>query len=163
MPATTQESSLIANATAGVFNSSVDGGGRMHAAYFTHEQSGAGDATSSVAVVKLPAGRVRLMLGASMLYVNWATASATLDIGWDAYVGLDGVTVVADPDGLVDGLNVDTLGVYSGEDLVTSLTNTKGGTWLFESQTGVTIRFTSQDQALANSDDLAGYLVYLKE
>jgi hypothetical protein len=75
----------------------------MHAAYFTHDQSAAGDATSSVAIVKLPAGRVRLLLGASMVYVNWTTASATIDIGWDAYTGFDGVAVVADPDGLVNG------------------------------------------------------------
>lgn len=163
MSVTNQESSLVANATAGTFNTSVDGGGRLHAAYFTHTQSGAGDATSDVALVKLPAGRVRLMLGLSLLYVNWTTGSATLDLGWGAYTGFDGVAVVADPNGLIDGLDVDTAGVYSGEDLVTSLTNTAGGSKLFETQTGVTIYATSQDVALAASSAIAGYLTYLKE
>ena len=163
MGVTTQESSLVANATAGTFNSSVDGGGRVHASYFSHTQDGAGDATSSVALVKLPAGRVRLMLGLSMLHVDWTTGSATLDLGWDAYVGLDGVAVVADPNGLIDGLDVDTAGRYSGEDLVTAITDQDGGTKLFTSQAGVTIRATSQDVALATSSAIAGYLAYLKE
>lgn len=163
MTVTHQESSIIANHTAGTFNDSVDEGGTLHQVYFTHEQSGAGDATSDVKVVKLPPGRVRLMLGLSAVYVNWTTASATLDIGWDAYTDFGGNAVDADPNGLVDGLDVDTVGIQEGQDLVTALTSAAAGTKIFESQEGVTITFTSQDEVLADSSDLAGYLVYAKD
>lgn len=163
MAVTTQKSDIITNIDASTFNDSVDDGGTLHTIRFLHDQSGAGDATSSVALVKLPPGRVRLYLNLSLMYVNWTTSSATLDLGWDAYTDLAGDAVVADPNGLIDGLDVDTVGVFSGEDLVTSLTNAAGGTYLFESQTGVTIRATSQDQALVASDDIVGHFVYAKD
>ncbi|RJO66973.1 MAG: hypothetical protein C4523_10805 [Myxococcales bacterium] len=136
--------------------------GRVRVAYITHAQSGAGDATSSVALCKLPPGRVRLLLGSSFFYVNWTTASATLDLGWDAYTAMDGTTTAADPNGLADGIDVDTVGLRSGEDLVTlAAIQATGGTKLFESKDGVVIRATSQDTAIADGDDLVGYLLYV--
>jgi hypothetical protein len=135
-------------------------GGKVQVAFFTHTQSGAGDATSSVALAKLPAGRVRLLGAMSRAYVNWTTASATLDLGWDAYTGLDGVAVAADPNGLIDGLDVDTVGFQTLEGAIAANLLT-GGTYLFTSKTGVVIRATSQDQALADGDDLVGYLCYV--
>lgn len=144
--------------------------GRVRTAFFSHNQSEAGDATSDVALVKLPPGRVRLLLATSWAYVNWTTGSATLDLGWDAYVGMDGVTVVADPDGLVDGLDVDAVGFRNFVGNATGALNTNfttaaveaaGGTYLFESKSGVVIRATSQDQALGSSDDLVGFFQYV--
>lgn len=130
-------------------------------AYFTHDQSGAGDATSSVAICKLPPGRVRLLLPSSVVWCNWTTASATLDLGWDAYVALsDGSAVAADPDGLYDGLGVDTAGFYRFDTGIAALRLT-GGTKLFESRDGVVIRATSQDTAIVSGDDLAGYLMFV--
>ena len=52
--------------------------GHLLADYVTANQDGAGDATSSVALTKLPPGRVRLLLPLCYLYVNWTTGSATL-------------------------------------------------------------------------------------
>lgn len=131
--------------------------GRVRCAYFTHNQDGAGDATSSVALVKLPAGRVRLLASQSKAYVNWTTGSATLDLGWDAYTESDGTAVVADPNGLMDGLDVDTVGYQTfGSDLTST-----GGTYLFDSRGGVVIRATSEDQALVDDDDLVGFFLYV--
>lgn len=70
-------------------------GGRTRKAIFTHVQSGAGDATSTMLAAKLPAGVVRV-LGA------WVNAEAmgsarTLDMGHAGYTGMDGVAVAADP------------------------------------------------------------------
>ena len=93
----------------------------------------------------------------SKAYVNWTTGSATLDLGWDAYEAVDGTTTAADPDGLVDGLNVDTAGYFDfGED-----TTATGGTYVIESKAGVVIRATSQDVALAAGSDLVGYIAYV--
>jgi hypothetical protein len=143
-------------------NSPAEIHGRVRVAFFTCDQSGAGDATSSVALCRLPAGRVRLLLASSSLYVNWTTASATLDLGWDAYTGKDGSAIDADPNGLVDGVSVDTAGYFTGGTLA-ALAGIKatGGAYVFESKDGVVIRATSQDTAIAAGDDLVGYLLYV--
>lgn len=165
MAVTTQESTEYANAfstSPAVANPTSSWHGRLRIAYFTCDQSGAGDATSSVALCKLPAGKVRVFLGLSKAYVNWTTASATLDLGWDAYTNPDGVAVTADPDGLVNGLAVDTVNWYDFLGTVggTATTAATGGTYLFDSQDGVVIRATSQDTAIVDGDDLVGYIVY---
>ena len=166
MTVTTQESVQYENAftdSPPVMNPVSAWNGKLQLQYFEHDQDGAGDATSSVAICKLPAGRVRVILGLSRAYINWTTSSATLDLGWDAYEGLDGVTVAADPDGLVDGLAVDTVNTY-GFDVHATLPaaiRATGGTKVFTSKAGVIIRATSQDVAIVSGDDLAGYLAFL--
>jgi hypothetical protein len=78
MAVTTQTSveyaQLVANAS-GLFP--TEHHGTLRFAHLTHDQVGAGDATSSVAVARLPAGRVRLFLPSSVVWCNWTTASAT--------------------------------------------------------------------------------------
>jgi hypothetical protein len=163
MAVTTQKSTEYTNATASppVNLATTDMHGRVRVAYFTHDQSGAGDAGSSVALCKLPPGRVRLLLGSSFMYVNWTTVSATLDLGWDAYTDLEGDAVAADADGLIDGMDVDAVGLRSGEDLVTlAAIQATGGTKLFESNSGVVIRATSPT-AIVSGDDLVGYFLYV--
>jgi hypothetical protein len=133
--------------------------GKVRIAYFEHTQSGAGEATSSAAIVKLPPGKVRVLGPDSHAYVNWTTASATLDLGWDAYTNINGVTVVADPNGLDDGIDVELAGFQTfGSAVVAS-----GGTKVFESQDGVVLRVTSQDVALASASTIAGYICYVIE
>jgi hypothetical protein len=132
-------------------------GGRVRCAYFTVAQDGAGDAGSSAALVKLPAGKVRLLAAQSKAYVNWTTSSATLDLGWDAYINIDGAAVAADPNGIDDGLSVDTAGFQTFGSALTAT----GGTKLFESKEGVVIRATSADTAIADGDDLVGCLLYV--
>lgn len=138
--------------------------GRQRGAYFAHTQSGAGDSSSSVALVRLPPGTVRLLLPASWFYCNWTTASATLDLGWDAYTDLDGAAVAADADGLLDGLDVDTADVYGAEELTTlaGLAAT-GYTKLFQSKDGVVIRATSASTAIANGDTIIGVFTYMQD
>ena len=167
MAVTTQETTQYANiftTTPAVNNETSDWKGRVRGMYFEHTQSGAGDSGSSVALVKLPAGRVRLLLPSSWLYVNWTTASATLDLGFDAYTDLDGSAVTADPDGLIDGISVDSADVIGFEELTTlaGLAAT-GYTKVFESKDGVVIRATSASTAIADTDTIAGCLFYLHD
>lgn len=141
--------------------------GRLRSAYVSHVQSGAGDATSSVALCKLPPGSVRLILPMCYFYVNWTTASATLDLGWDAYTDLSGSAVTADADGLVNGISVDTADVIGFEELTSSAGTgapaTTGYTKVFQSKDGVVIRATSQDVAIADADALYGVIVYQQD
>lgn len=132
--------------------------GRVRVAFVTHTQVGTGDATSSVALFKLPAGRVRLLASQSKAYVNWTTASALLDLGWDAYTEADGTAVAADPNGLDDGLDVDTAGFQTFGNVAAVLLT--GGTKLFNSKTGVVIRATSQT-ATVIGDDFVGAFFYV--
>src|SRR3990167_6549854 len=71
--------------------------GRMRIAFFTHDQSAAGDAASDVVLVKLPPGRVRLLLGLSRAYINWTTGSATPHLGWGAFPARGGTTPAGGP------------------------------------------------------------------
>lgn len=160
MAVTTQNSTEYAksghvNATAQL--KPYEMGGRVRVATFTHDQSGAGDATSSVALCKLPPGKVTVLFRQSGAYVNWTTASATLDLGWDAYTQLDGTAVAADPNGVDDGINVETAGFQVFGSVLTAT----GGVKTFDSTEGVVIRATSQDVALADGSDLAGVLLYI--
>jgi|TARA_Y100000296_G_scaffold75841_1_gene95928 hypothetical protein len=161
MAVTTQKSTEYTNATASpvTLNEANVYHGRVRIAYFTHDQDGTGDAGSSVALFALPAGKVKVLLAASRAYVNWTTTSATLDLGWDAYTDIDGDAVAADPDGLVDGLDVDTVGYQTLEGALAGIKAT-GGTYTFETQGGVVIRATSPT-AMVDGDDLVGYILYV--
>lgn len=137
-------------------------GGKLQIAFFTHDQSGTGDAGSDVGIVKLPAGRVRVILPLSQAYVNWTTGSALVDLGWDAYTGLDGVTVVADADGLANDIDVESAGLFNFGAFGTMPAAIKatGGTKVFTSKDGVTLRATSPT-AMVSGDDLVGYIIYV--
>ena len=161
MAVTTQKSTEYTNATATpvTLNEANVYHGRVRIAYFTHDQDGVGDAGSSVALCSLPAGKVKVLLKSSNAYVNWTTSSATLDLGWDAYTDINGDAVALDIDGLVDGLDVDTVGYQSLEGALAGIIAT-GGTYTFETQSGVVIRATSPT-AMVDGDDLVGYLLYV--
>lgn len=161
MAVTNQESTEYTNlsATPPTVQDKTVLGGQVALAYFAFTQSGAGDATSDAIVAKLPAGRVRLIGPMSSVHVNWTTASATMDVGWGAYTDFGGTTQSADPNGIDDGIDVESAGFQT---LGSALTAT-GGTKVFESREGVTITLTSQDVALANGSTAIGYIAYVAE
>ena len=161
MAVTTQKSTEYTNATATpvVNNTTAEQHGRLRVMFFTHDQDGAGDANSTVTLVKLPPGRVRIIGGLSRFYCNWTTSSQTMDIGWEAYTAQDGTTTAADVDGLVDGLDVDTAGYFSVESALAAEKAT-GGTHLFESRDGVVINALAIS-AMVDGDDLVGYITYV--
>lgn len=161
MAVTTQYSELGnfqngTTSTAGAYFGDVFNG-QLKVARVVHAQDGAGDSGSIVYAAKLPPGRVLLLGALCNVYVNWTTVSATMDVGWAAYTGQDGVAVIADPDGLDDGLDVDTAGAVA----LGSALAANGGTKLFTSKDGVWITFKSASTAIADGDDLDGYLVYV--
>lgn len=141
--------------------------GRLRFMYVSHVQAADGTgAASNVALCKIPPGTVRLVLPMSYLYVNWTETSATLDLGWDAYTDLNGTAVVADPDGLLDGLGVDTADVYGFEELTaavgTGAPATTGYTKVFSSKDGVVIRATASP-GIAATDAIYGGFAYVQD
>ncbi|WP_196299691.1 hypothetical protein, partial [Streptococcus pneumoniae] len=72
----------------------------------------------------------------------------------------DGSAVVADPNGLIDGMDVDAVGIRRFEVGAVASILLTGYSYLFESRDGVVIRATSQDVAVISGDDLCGFLSY---
>ena len=112
MAVTTQNSTEYAAtlATPLVKASARSNTGKLRTLAFSFNQDGVGDAGSIIVLGKLPAGRVKIIGGLSRFYCNIVASSATIDIGWQAYNDTSGTAVTADPDGMVDGLDVDTVG-----------------------------------------------------
>ena len=133
--------------------------GKLRTLAFTHNQAGVGDAGSTIVLGKLPAGTVKIIGGLSRFYVNIVAGSATIDIGWQAYVDANGADVALDVDGMVDGLDVDTVGFRSMEGN-TAATKLLGGNHTFSSRDGVVIAVKSI-AALADDDDLSGVITYI--
>jgi len=131
--------------------------GRMRIAFFAFTQgSSAGDATSTATLVKLPAGKVRLMNRLSYIGFSALGASRTLDLGWQAYTDDNGDAVAADPNGLDDGVDVSSAGsVIPGGTIGTHETK------LFESQAGVVIDAQINDGTIPAAATLMGHLVYV--
>ena len=161
MAVTTQNSSEYTNriATPLVTADAVNDKGKLRSLTFTHDQDGVGDAGSVIVLGKLPAGRVKIIGGLSRFYCNIVASSATIDIGWQAYNNTSGTAVAADPDGMVDGLDVDTVG-YQTMEGNTAATKLLGGNHSFSSRDGVVIAVKSV-AALAASDDVDGYITYV--
>lgn len=160
MAVTTEKSDQITNveATPAVLEDTTSLHGRHRIAYFTHTQVAVGDANSLVEVVKLPAGRVRVLFSESLIEHAWATALIDMSVGWAAYVDQDGDAVVADPNGLDVAIDVDTAGVFVPGSALAAGT---AKTMLFESQGGVTLTVQAIAAALAIGDTVNGYFTYV--
>lgn len=137
--------------------SPVEHHGKVRYAKVTYLQVAEGTNLDVIELCKLPAGRVRLIGRLSNLYINLTSGSQIIDIGWKAYVDLDGADVAVSLIGLDDALDVDTVGTF----LIGSVTLVaKGGNHLFESQEGVTITMSCDIKPLAN-DTIDGFIAYV--
>lgn len=161
MAVTNQNSTEYANLIAVplVRNETTDWNGRLRFQRFTFTQSGAGDATSTVTLTKLPAGRVRVFNRLTSITTSAFGSARTLDYGWAAYnSGVDGSTVNADADGLDAARDVSAAISYNP-------TGTVGGdeTYLFNSASGVVLNMTVAGGTIPNGATINGYLVYTQD
>ena len=161
MAVTTQNSTEYAAtlATPLVKASAVSNTGKLRTLAFSFNQDGVGDAGSKIVLGKLPAGTVKIIGVLSSFYCNIVAGSATIDIGWQAYNDTSGTAVAADPDGMVDGLDVDAVG-YQNMEGNTAATKLLGGNHTFSSNDGVVITVKSI-AALADGDDLCGVITHI--
>ena len=131
-----------------------DHSGKLRIAYFDYTHGiVAGTAADVIHLVRI-VGRL------SAIYHNMTTGGNTVDIGWEAHTDLDGSTVAADPDGLDDGISVETAGTI----LVGTVAAVAalGGNKLLNSQTGFNIILTSVGIPAA-SDVVAGHIAYVMD
>ena len=161
MAVTTEKSDQITNQEASPpVMSGVDTlRGKLKILRFTFTQgTAAGDATSTMELVKVPAGVVRVFLALSRITTSAFGAARTLDIGWQAYTDTNDAAVAADPNGLDDGVDVSAAVSYNpigtvGED----------ETYLFESNGGVTIEAQVNDATIPAAATINGYFVYVQD
>jgi hypothetical protein len=153
MPATFQKSAQLTSLDAGVKMSAPEGGGApMRAYYFNATQAGAGTAGSTVELVRIPAGRVRIFTVLSSLTSNpIAGAGATCQVGYAAYTGQDGVPVAAS----VNAFTVTPLDVATTTPKTLNAGTGQGV--LLDSMSGISIVATFT--AIADLSVTAGYIV----
>ena len=136
----------------------IDHHGKVRMAGVTYTQVANGSAGDIIQLCKLPAGRVKLLGKSSQLYINLVTASMKVEVGWAAYTGLDGVAVVADPNGLDSTLDVETAAIFNIGSVLIAVGNIK----TFESQEGVVITLTATTDVAA-SDNIIGFIAYVSD
>lgn len=133
--------------------------GKLRIAHFTLTQVTAGDATSVAYLVKLPAGRVRILLDKSVIANSAFGTSRTLDIGYGDYTAKDGTTTSGDADAFKADLDV------SAAAAAASLAQAAGAdpTVLFETRDGLMIQAAVAGGTIPAAATLKGYIVYVKE
>ena len=109
MAVTTEKSTQRTNETATppVLNPVHNAHGRVRSSYFSFTQgAAAGDATSTADLIKLPAGKVRVLKTESLVICSAFGAARTIDIGHTGYTQRDGTAVAASADTILDGGDV---------------------------------------------------------
>lgn len=137
----------------------TDWKGALRIMRFEFRQGGvAGVAGSLAELVKLPAGNIRVFLHLSRVNFGAMGAGRTMDVGWLAYETPGGTAVVADPNGLDDGIGVASAGSVAP-------TGTLGGdeTLLFESKSGVVLTAQVNDGTLPANATIGGYFIYVQD
>lgn len=100
-------------------------GGQVWYGRWSHTQAtAAGDDGSSIVLPKMPPN-VRIILSQSTVLFAAYGAARTLDLGWLAYVDKSGTDIVADPNGLADGVDVSAAGHAFWWDAPTSAVESK--------------------------------------
>ena len=163
MAVTTQKSTQETNRTSSppVKNQPYDESPKKRILYFSHTQVGAGDATSTVDLVSLPAGKVRLLKREVHLVCSAFGVARTLDIGYTAHTQPDGTAVVAAADVILDGADVSALANLQGGVGTNALT--ADPTILFNSKSGVLIQAVVAGGTIPDAATLSGWVTYVAE
>jgi len=136
--------------------------GRLRVAHFEFTQgSAAGDANSTVDMIYLPAGRVRVMSKLSYVTCSAFGSSRVLDVGYTAHTDQAGTAVSADADAMADGLDVS-----SAADLQMGLSTSSGVaamSLLLNSRDRVLIQGICTGGTLPAAATLAGFITWVND
>lgn len=158
MAVTTENSTQYANtvATPPVKNAPYDGG-QPKVFYFSHTQAAAGDANSLVNLVKLPAGKYRILLAQSVIACSDLGTGNTLDVGHTGFTKSDGTAVSAAEDAFISAADVATAAatVYFTESRASASSDL---TFLVDSTTEVVIQAKSETAGIPQGATMNGYI-----
>ena len=142
---------------------------RVYLVNFTQGAAAGDAATSRQRLIRLPAGKIRLLAASSWLKNSAYTATAVIDVGWEAYRDKSGAVVVADLDGIVVGrlatasttwnlaMADDDVAGAQGAGISDNLTK------VFESSSGVVITASNRTETIPAGATLKGYIVVAVE
>lgn len=133
--------------------------GKIRICRFDYDQVANGAENDIIQLVKLPAGRIRVLGSESFLYHSFAAGNIglSLGVGWAAYKDFAGDAVAADEGGLDDAINCDPAGsVTIGSEVLA-----EGQSKVFESQEGVVITATVKVAIVTAGDSLKGHIAYV--
>lgn len=132
--------------------------GKLRVAYFTATQVGAGDAASIQYLVKMPAGRVRIIPALSRITNSAFGASRVLDVGHGGYTNKSGTAVPASANYLANDIDVS-----AAANNAFATTTSADPTYLIESRGGFTIQSVVAGGTIPDAATLKGYIVYIHE
>lgn len=135
---------------------------RLYNFHFT-QGAAAGDATSTQRLIKLPAGKVRLIGPLSYVIPSAFGAARVLDIGWEAYRDKLGVAVAASANGVNDDIDVSAAVLARLGVTAAGVPKLADGTKLFESSAGVVLFSTVAGGTIPAGATLQGVLTIAVE
>jgi len=116
--------------------------------------------TDTLILRRLPAGNVYFFPKDS--YIQWTAggSSQTFDVGYESYLGYDGVAVAEDDNLFDDAVDANAAGeALLGSDYGIAVTTTGTGMYkLFQSKGGVNILWTCEVAAFPAAATIKGYL-----
>lgn len=130
--------------------------GRVKALSFVYTQDGAGDATSTQTLIKLPAGKIMVLTKLSQIEVSAFGASRTLDVGFTAYNELDNTAVSADPDYFASDVDVSSATSFA---LNESATPTMAQ--YMESRDGIVVQAAVSGGTIPDGTTIKGFILYV--
>lgn len=159
MSVTAQQSTQITNrsATPDVKNKVIDNA-EVRFARFDFTQVGAGDATSTVDLVKFGSGLHRIIPALSRIKASAFGSGRTIDVGLTAYTKPDGTSASAQTDVIADGLDVSS---GAGALLGTGTNGLPDGIE-FESKTGVIVQAVVAGGTIPDGATLSGWIAYVR-
>ena len=132
--------------------------GKVEIAYFSFTQgASAGDAGSIAELIKLPAGKIRVLTEESQIAFSAFGASRTLDVGYQAYTNSSGTAVAIDADYFASAVDVSSAG-----ELVLNESATPALAQELDSQDGIVIQADVAGGTIPAAATLEGYIKYVR-
>ena len=141
------------------FNKSSDWGAKLRMSESKLTFTAAGFTTAAagdISLIRMPAGRVRILPDLSRVICPQGTSTSDLDIGYGAYVGMDNVAVVASPAALDGSIDV------GGGAIDAALSLPANGELVIESKSGFDIVCSFDTAASPASGDMYVRIAYMQ-
>ena len=151
MAVTNSPSTQMTNIAAGTANPSYAGKAALYLLFFD-VTTVLGDTNSTATLCQIPGGKSKYLSYLSRMYTAAFGTGRTMDIGWAEYINEEGVTVVADEDGIHSALDVAAAGtgVSPGDELT-------NGMLLFSVQTTCTLKAKVEAAAVTAGKTINGW------
>jgi hypothetical protein len=156
MAVTTENSTQYTAQTDGsMLNGPAHGNVRCMTFEFT-QGAAAGDATSTQTLIKLPAGKIRVLTNLSKIAFSAFGALRTLNVGYTAFENQDGTAVAADADFFASAVDVSAAGTA-----VLDESTTPDLSHELDSKDGIVVQSAVAGGTIPAGATVKGYIMYV--